>query len=295
MGEEEPAYDFEVSAGLAGVWMLLSLLLFVAAAAGVALIYALLRQSPFASVGSLLLWPLAFLSVLPLHELVHAAFVRLFGGRPRFGAGFKGGMPYLYVTDPGRRFSRDRFLAVALAPLVLIDAAALALLVWNPAWSWTAPALVANTSGAVGDLWVAAALVRFPRWAQVEDRKLGFAVWPSAGHSPAEVRARAPRHRVALPAWVSAWLLSTLAIFAVLPSAAVTLLRRSDPAAAGSTLWLGPVMLASVRHRPGGRLSGGTIAGQINFGMLFVLATVIAGALVLAWTLFRRWRRRRQG
>jgi hypothetical protein len=295
MGEGEPAYNFELSSGLAGVWMLLSFVLFVAAAVGVGLLYALLGRSPFASAGSLLLWPVAFLGVLPLHELVHAAFVRVFGGRPRFGAGVKGGMPYLYVTDPGRRFSRNRFLAIALAPLVLIDAAALALLVRDPTWSWTAPALVANTSGAVGDLWVAALLTRFPRWAEVEDRTLGFGVWPPPGRSAEEVRARAPRHRVALPGWISAWLLSTLAIFAVLPSAAIALLRRSDPAAASSTLWLGPLVLASVRRLPGGRLGARTVAGEINFGMLFILAALIAGALVLAWALLRRWRRRRQG
>ncbi|PZS00079.1 MAG: hypothetical protein DLM67_02270 [Candidatus Nephthysia bennettiae] len=204
----------------------------------------------------------------------------------------KGGMPYLYVTDPGRRFGRNRFLAIALAPLVLMNLAALALLVLNPSWSWTAPALVANTSGAVGDLWVAALLIRFPSWVQVEDRKLGFAVWRSPGRSAAEVLARAPRHRIALPGWVSGWLLSTLAIFAILPSAAITLLRRSNPNAESSTLWLGPLVLASVRRRPG-RLPGvGTVAGQINLGLLFLLAALFAGLLVLAWTLWRRWRRR---
>ena len=78
MGEEEPAYTFELGSSLAAVWMLVSLVLFVAAAAGTGLLYALLRQSPFESARSLLLWPVAFLAVLPAHELIHAAFVRLF-------------------------------------------------------------------------------------------------------------------------------------------------------------------------------------------------------------------------
>ena len=34
MGEEEPAYTFELGSSLAAVWMLVSLVLFVAAAAG---------------------------------------------------------------------------------------------------------------------------------------------------------------------------------------------------------------------------------------------------------------------
>jgi hypothetical protein len=264
MGEEKPAYRFEVSSDLAGVWMLVSLVLFVAAAAGVGLLYALLRRSPFESAGSLLLWPVAFLVVLPVHELVHAALVRLFGGRPRFGAGVKGGMPYLYVTDPGRRFGRNRFLAVALAPLILIDLVALAVLLLRPSWSWAAPALVGNTSGAVGDLWVAGLLVRLPSWAEVEDRALGFAVWAPPGHAPEEVQARAPRHRVVLPARVSAWVLSTLAILAVLPAAIGTVLRRTGHA-------------ATVR--------------EINFALVFIVAAAVAGALVLAWGRWRRWRR----
>jgi hypothetical protein len=265
MGEEKPAYRLEVSSDLAGVWMLVSLVLFVAAAAGTGLLYALLRQSPFESAGSLLLWPVAFLAVLPAHELIHAAFVRLFGGRPRFGAGVKGGMPYLYVTDPGRRFSRNRFLVITLAPLVLIDAFALALILVRPSWSWAAPALVGNTSGAVGDLWVAGLLVRFPSWAQVEDRTLGLAVWPAHGHSREEVRAHAPQRTVALPAWISAWVLSTLAIFAVLPAA------------------IGAVL---------GRTGQGPTVREMNFGLVFVVAAAVAGALVLGWARWRRWRGR---
>ena len=291
--EEEAPYSFEITPGVAGVWTLLSLALFVAAAAGVGLLYALLGRPVFARGDSPLLWLLAFIGVLPLHELVHAAFFSLFGGRPRFGAGIKGVMPYLYVADPGRRFSRDRFLVTGLAPLLLLDLAALVLMLRNPSWSWAAPALVANTSGAIGDLWVAGLLLRFPGWAQVEDRELGFAVWPSPGHSVAEVRARVPSHRLALPAWTSAWLLSTLVVFAFLPAGVIVLLGRSDRRAESSTLWLGPLLVASVHRRPAGGAGAPVAAVQINVGLLFVLAALASGVLVLAWGLWRRWRRSR--
>ena len=132
-------------------------------------------------------------------------------------------------------------------------------------WSWAAPALVGNTSGAVGDLWVTALLVRFPPWAQVEDRTLGFAVWPVHGHSREEVRAHAPRRTFPLPAWISAWVLSTLAIFAVLPAA------------------IGAVL---------GRTGQGPTVREMNFGLVFVVAAAVAGALVLGWARWRRWRRR---
>ena len=182
--QEEAPYTFEMRAGLAGVWTMLSLVLFVAAAASVGLLYSQPGHAPDLNGPGLLLWLLAFLAVLPLHELVHAALMRLFGGRPRFGAGIKTGMPYLYVADPGRRFSRDQFVAIGMAPLLVIDLTALALLLLVPAWSWPGPALVTNTSGAIGDLWMVGVLLRFPRSAIVEDRTTGFAVWAAPGTVP---------------------------------------------------------------------------------------------------------------
>jgi hypothetical protein len=50
--------------------------------------------------------------------------------------------------------------------------------------------------------------------------------------------------------------------------------------------------VASVRGQPGGRFGARTVAGEINFGLLFVLSALIAAALVLSWVLWRRRRSR---
>src|SRR3989442_4760143 len=171
---EEPAYVFELAGPIAIVWMLLGTCLVLVAAAGVgAVYYGLGRRADLQLVPMVI----AMVAVLPIHELVHAGAVLAVGSRPRFGAGFKSGLPVLWVTYPGQRVSRDAALAIALAPLVLIDLVGLALIWWQPTWTWAAVAIVVNTSGAIGDLWFTGLLARFPRWALVEDRDTGFAMW----------------------------------------------------------------------------------------------------------------------
>jgi hypothetical protein len=282
---EGPAYTFEMTPSLAGVWTLLSLGILGVAIAAVALLYLALGRQFSGGPAGFLLWPAALLITLPLHELVHALFVVLYGGRPRFGAGVKGGMPYLYVTDPGRRFGRNQFLEIALAPLVLIDLGALILLLLQPAWSWAAVAFVVNTSGAIGDLWVSGLLLRFPRWALVEDRKDGFAVWTPLGQDEAGLRRAAPRHHVPAPPWLGIWFFAACAIFAVLPFAAITLAAWTAPGSGTHTLGLGPLHVITV-HQPG---RGAAI--QLNLLLMSALAAVLAAPVTVAW---RRWRRPRR-
>jgi hypothetical protein len=270
---------------LAGVWTLVSVGLLGVAIATVALIYLVLGRHFSGGPAGFLLWPAALLITLPLHELVHAVFVVLYGGRPRFGAGVKGGMPYLYVTDPGRRFGRNQFLEIALAPLVLIDLGALILLLLQPGWTWAAVALVVNTSGAIGDLWVSGLLLRFPPWALVEDRKDGFAVWTPLGQDEAGLRRAAPRRHVPAPPWLGIWFFAACAIFALLPIAAIALAAWVAPGSSTHTLGLGPLGLITVRQ------SGRGAAIQLNLLLMSALAAVLAAPVTVAW---RRWRRSRR-
>lgn len=245
LAQEAPAYVFELSPSLAGVWTLLSLVLFVAAAVAMGILYGSAGRVVLDAV-SVLLWPVAFIVTLPLHELIHAAFVLLFGGRPTFGAGVKAGLPYLYVTNPGRRFTRNQFLTIALAPLLLIDLVALALIAVHPGWTWAAVAFVANTSGAIGDIWVFALVLRFPASALVEDRTLGFAVWPSPGQQAAELRRHAPRHRVPAPGWLAVWLIATVASLVALPIPVAITINILLPGVARWPATLGVIVLSGV-------------------------------------------------
>ena len=122
----------------------------------------------------------AFAVTLVLHELVHGLFFKLFGGSPRYGMGIAYILPYLYTTSQDDRFDRRQMTIIGLAPLVLLSVVTL-----TGAWLWPVSApymlvgFVANFSGAVGDLWLVAAIRRFARLEAVsfEDRKTGIAVW----------------------------------------------------------------------------------------------------------------------
>ena len=118
---------------------------------------------------------LAYLLVLPLHEGAHALVFALLGGRPTFGAR----LPLaLYCGAPNQLFTRTSYLAVGLAPLVLISLAGIALIVLAPTVApYLQLGLIGNFSGAAGDLWAARILLRQPPTALVQDTATGFEVY----------------------------------------------------------------------------------------------------------------------
>lgn len=109
------------------------------------------------------MWPLAMaaLSVvaLPVHELVHALFMRVLGGPgTRVSFGYQAGM--LYAGCPGLVLSKPRFVVVLLAPAVLVTAALLGLglaLGYPFMTLWSA---VLHLSGCSGDILAAGAILR---------------------------------------------------------------------------------------------------------------------------------------
>jgi Putative zincin peptidase len=130
-------------------------------------IYALLARQSLNAAQISVLAILTPVLVLLVHEGLHGVGFLIFGGRPKFGAGIKGGAPYLFATCPGRRFSWGRMVAIGALPLVVIDLATLALAGYSPL---VVPAMLAfafNTAGAVADLWMI-----FARWREESD--LGF-------------------------------------------------------------------------------------------------------------------------
>lgn len=109
------------------------------------------------------MWPLAMaaLSVvaLPVHELVHALFMRVLGGPgTRVSFGYQAGM--LYAGCPGLVLSKPRFVVVLLAPAVLVTAALLGLGLALGYPFMTLWAAVLHLSGCSGDILAAAAILR---------------------------------------------------------------------------------------------------------------------------------------
>ncbi len=125
----------------------------------------------------LLLGALMAIAVLVLHECVHAVVVALVGHKPKFGAKLDKGV--LYVTTDQGLFRRGEFIAVALAPLVVLSLAALALIyaLPDPVGYWVGIAALVNAGGAIGDLWMTRAALRYPREVLVKDEADGIRIY----------------------------------------------------------------------------------------------------------------------
>lgn len=119
-------------------------------------------------VGNLLLYGVMMVA----HEAIHALVILILGGRPRFGLK----LPLaLYCTSPGYVFTPSGYVAVALAPLVVLS-------LFGALATWISPALgaylffalVGNVAGAVGDLVAAVGMRSLPRDAFVRDTATGY-------------------------------------------------------------------------------------------------------------------------
>ena len=120
---------------------------------------------------------LALIAVLIFHELAHGLFYWLFSSqRPKFG--FRGLFPYA-AAPIGVYFPRKQFLAVGLAPLVLLTMVGLLLMVIAPIA--LVPFLLFfvtfNAAGAAGDLIMVIQLAPFSSDTVMEDNDAGVTIY----------------------------------------------------------------------------------------------------------------------
>lgn len=118
----------------------------------------------------------ALLLVIIPHELCHGLGIRHFGGEPRFGLGVAYFVfPYAFATTE-TRFSRNQFIVIALAPLVILSILGVpVMLVFE--WPWLALPLALNAGGAVGDLWMVLTLLSYPPTVTVVDTTTGLEIY----------------------------------------------------------------------------------------------------------------------
>ncbi|MDX9851921.1 MAG: DUF3267 domain-containing protein [Anaerolineaceae bacterium] len=118
------------------------------------------------AIGKLLL---TIVFVLVLHEGIHALFFWVYS-RQKPVVGFKGA--YAYAAMPGWYFPRNQFMVIGIAPLIVISLIGVLFLAILPISSinLVLVALVINTSGAVGDLFVVIWLLTKPRETFANDK-----------------------------------------------------------------------------------------------------------------------------
>ena len=128
------------------------------------------------------------IGTIVLHELIHGAFMSMYGGKPRYGAGIAHYiLPYFYATTK-TVFSRNQFIVISIAPLVVISLAGIGLMAAFPSIAhWIFLPFVLNASGAVGDLWVTRNVLRYPKHVLLEDRKTGLIIYGKETDKPMNI------------------------------------------------------------------------------------------------------------
>ncbi len=116
----------------------------------------------------------AIVVVLILHEGLHGAVGALFNYRPSFGV-----EPPLVYTTFNERIRRTHFIAIALAPLLVLDVAFIGLYAAGVFPLFMDLCFAVNTIGAVGDIWIVLKLLPHDSTSVVQDTKTGIAVYKS--------------------------------------------------------------------------------------------------------------------
>ena len=110
--------------------------------------------------------------VLVLHEGLHGAAGMLFGYRPIFGV-----QPPLVFTTFKEKIARNHLVAIALAPLVILDAAFVTAFLLVPGEIFWDLCFAVNTIGAVGDMWIVTRILGHPPETVFQDTKSGVEAW----------------------------------------------------------------------------------------------------------------------
>ncbi len=114
---------------------------------------------------------LTILLMVPIsivHERIHGAAYKVFGGKVRFG--FKG--IYAYTMEVSEiEIPRNKFLLVLISPLIIISILSMLLPVWLGELVF-----LLNLLGASGDIYMALFLCRFSYKSKIIDRSYGFDV-----------------------------------------------------------------------------------------------------------------------
>ncbi|AUX09292.1 hypothetical protein AArcSl_1663 [Halalkaliarchaeum desulfuricum] len=194
--DEELLAQFGLSRSLVLQWTVVSTIGFLISVVGFLVLYFLVTGDDTAmslslgiGIESVWWWNLALsfvtlvavmaLVIVP-HELCHGIAIKAYGGQPRYGMGVAYFVfPYAFATTE-TRFSRNQFLVIALAPLVVLTLIGIPVMILFE-WPWLAVPLALNAGGAVGDVWMALLLLSYPSEVSVLDSTTGLEIYGPPG------------------------------------------------------------------------------------------------------------------
>ncbi len=123
-----------------------------------------------------LIWLALLIAVMVVHEGLHGFTIALLGFKPRYGMKLR---KLVLFTTTDAYFTRGQYLAVTLAPLVVITAVGVLIMLVVPLLTaiGVGLAVAVNFSGAVGDMWMAAVMASFPPEARFRDEADGMSIY----------------------------------------------------------------------------------------------------------------------
>ena len=109
---------------------------------------------------------LLLLPIIIIHELIHAIFYKIFGGKVIFGIM---GLNVYTREISGISISRNKFLIVLLAPVTIIS------LICMIIHTWICPYIyILSVLGASSDIYMAFSLIKLNSDAKIYDREYGY-------------------------------------------------------------------------------------------------------------------------
>jgi hypothetical protein len=115
-------------------------------------------------------WFVVLLGIsIVVHEGLHGLAIWVAGHKPRFGMMLSKGA--FYATADNALFPRNTFIVIALAPIIGITLLGMLVIyfVSDILGFYVALAVVLNAANSIGDLWMTAAVLRYPATALVRD------------------------------------------------------------------------------------------------------------------------------
>ncbi len=131
------------------------------------------------TLGGIVLWLIlniiGYIIILCIHEVIHGLVFAFWGGKPHFGAK----LPLaLYCGARQQLFVRNYYLAVGLAPLVVITIVGIVVTILYPGVAaYMLLAFAGNFSGAAGDVVATRKIARLPAQVLIEDTEVGYTAW----------------------------------------------------------------------------------------------------------------------